>query len=308
MKLTQALMRAARGSNGQPARQSPGPVGGGLQRVGVMCTRALASLMHTEMLTRMNLKADLIHATAHGQLELAYQPVIDLDHEEILGWEALVRWHHPDRGLVEPAEFIPTAEDTGVILAIGKWVLNRACEDFAQVLGRSGHPDRWIAVNISSHELLQPDFADTVRETLHRWGLEPGSLVLEITEASVVTDTAKAAEALANVQRDGVRIALDDFGTGFSSLRYLQQLPVDIIKIDQSFVTMSSAPPSRMLDAIVNLGDTLGLQMIAEGIEEAGELDRVKRFAHVAGQGYYLARPMSLADARTFTLKSLTSR
>jgi len=269
-------------------------------------TRTLSLVVHTEMLARRKLKADLLHAAKLGQLELVYQPVIDLAGDEVIGWEALVRWRHPDRGLVSPAEFIPTAEDTGVILAIGKWVLNRACMDFAEVLSNADRPDRWVSVNISSHELLQPDFADTVRQSLHRWGLEPGSLVLEITESALVTNTARAAFVLEGLQRDGVRIALDDFGTGFSSLRYLQQLPVDIIKIDRSFVTMSGEGPSRMLDAIVTLGDSLGLDMIAEGIEVPAELERVKRFNHVAGQGFYIARPMSLAHARGFTASKVT--
>lgn len=272
--------------------------------------RLKQALMHParRLLARMNPKADLIHATEHGQFELVYQPVVDLAGGEILGWEALVRWQHPDRGLVSPADFIPTAEDTGAILAVGKWVLNRACEDFTQVLGCSGQPGRWVSVNISLQELLQLDFADTVRQSLRRWGLEPGSLVLEITEAAVVADIARASDALASLQRDGVRIALDDFGSVLSSLRYLQQLPVDIIKIDRSLITMSGVAPRRMLDAIVALGDTLGLDIIVEGIEESAELERVKRFGRVAGQGFYLARPMSLADARSFTLEPMTSQ
>lgn len=253
------------------------------------------------LLARMNPKADLIRATEQGQLDLVYQPVVDLDGGEIQGWEALVRWQHPDRGLVSPAEFIPRAKDTGAILAVGKWVLDRACEDFANALGRDGQPGRWVSVNISSQELLELDFADSVRESLQRWGLEPGSLVLEITEAAVIGDLARAAGALASLQRDGVRIALDDFGTASSSLHYLQELPVDIIKIDRSLISISGAGPLRMLEAIVALGNALGVEMIAEGIEDSAELERVKRFERVSGQGYYLARPMSLADARTFT-------
>jgi len=264
-----------------------------------------APAMHTEMLARMNLKAGLTHAAELDQLELHYQPVVDLTGDDILGWEALVRWRHPDRGLIPPSEFIPMAEDTGDILSIGRWVLDRACADFARTLGCSGQPGQWVSVNISGRQLLQPDFAETVRRSLHRNGLQPGSLVLEITEATLVTDTAGAADALARLQRDGVRIALDDFGTGFSSLRYLQQLPVDIIKIDRSFVTQSgSAAPTGMLDAIVTLIDTLGLDMIAEGIEQPAELERLKRLGCPAGQGYYISRPMPLAQARTFTLTS----
>lgn len=254
------------------------------------------------------LKADLIQATTLGQFELVYQPVVDLAGDKILGWEALVRWQHPERGLVLPAEFIPPAEDTGDILAIGEWVLDRACADFAQVLGCSAQPARWVSVNISARQLLELGFADTVRQSLERWELDPGSLVLEITESALVAETARAAEVLASLQRDGVRIALDDFGTGFASLRYQQQLPIDIIKIDRSFVSMTGDAPSGTLDAIVKWADSLGLEMIAEGIEESEELERIRRFDRVAGQGYYFARPMALAKTRTFTLKSITVR
>jgi len=253
---------------------------------------------------RADPKADLVHATQDGQFQLVYQPAIDLVDGEILGWEALVRWHHPDRGVVSPAEFIPAAEADGTILTIGEWILNRACEDFAQVLG-SGQPDRWVSVNISAPELLQLDFADGVRQALLRSGVEPSSLVLEITEAAVAGDIAKAVDALASLRGDGVRIALDNFASAGASLDDLHKLPVDIIKIDRSVTTMAGAPEVGIFEAVVALGHSLGLDMIAEGIEESAELERIRSFEGVAGQGYLLASPMSLEDARTFTFTSL---
>jgi diguanylate cyclase (GGDEF)-like protein len=266
-----------------------------------------AHTMHNEMLARMNLKADLSHAVERDQLELHYQPVLDLAANMIVGWEALVRWQHPERGLIPPVDFIPTAEDTGDILAIGRWVLDRACRDFADVLGCSGEPDRWVSVNVSPRQLQQPGFDDAVRQALERHGVDPRSLILEITEEALVTSTADAADTLTNLQREGIRVAIDDFGTGFSSLRYLQQLPVDIIKIDRCFLAGDeSAEASGVLDAIVTLGATLGLTMIAEGIEDAAEQSRLQKFRGMSGQGYFFARPMPIDRARTFAVEAAT--
>lgn len=263
--------------------------------------------MHTELVSRMNLKADLAHAVDRNQLELHYQPVIELATDEILGWEALVRWRHPDRGLISPLEFIPTAEETGDILRIGKWVLEQACEDFTNTLA-PGRPNCWLSVNVSASQLLGEDFAQTVRQALERCGIDPKSLVLEITEAALVTDTEQAAAMLGGLQRDGIRVAVDDFGTGFSSLRRLQELPVDIIKIDRSFVAMTTGLQSTaMLEAIVTLGKALGLDMIAEGIERRPELETLKRLGGIAGQGYYFARPMPVAEAHAHAQTTATA-
>lgn len=255
-----------------------------------------------------DLKADLSRATQLGQFELVYQPIIDIAGAEVLGWEALIRWQHPAHGVVSPAEFISTAEGTGDILPIGQWVLNRACEDFSQTLGATGRSGTWVSVNISTRQLLQLDFADTVRRELGRWGLEPGSLVLEVTEAALVTVTASAPGTLASLRRDGVRVALDNWGLDTSSLEGLPDLPVDIIKIDRSLVSAIGEAHSGMLETIVALGSRLGLDMIAEGIEEPSELERVERFARVAAQGYYIALPMPAAQAGAFSLGSRAVR
>lgn len=254
--------------------------------------------MHTEMVARMNLKADLTHAAGRDELVLHYQPVIDLSTDDILGWEALVRWQHPDRGLLPPGDFIPMAEESGDILAIGRWVLDRACADFARTLA-PGRTDRWLSVNVSARQLLASDLAEAVKQSLDRCGMDPGSLILEITEAALVSDIDEAAPVLASLKRHGVQVAIDDFGTGFSSLRRLQALPIDIIKIDRCFVSGAGTPQSAsMLEAIVTLGNRLGLDIIAEGIEHESELECLKRLGNVAGQGYYLARPMPLDQAR----------
>lgn len=258
-----------------------------------------AETMHTELVTRMNLKSDLSHAVAGEQFDLEYQPIIHVETGSVLGWEALLRWQHPQRGLVAPSEFIPIAEETGDIAGIGRWVLNRACQDFAETL-MAGRSDLFLTVNVAGVELLQDDFAASVRQTLRRHHINPTGLVLEITEAALVTETAAAAAVLGQLQNDGIRIAADDFGTGFSSLHRLQKLPVDIIKIDRSFVTANEPQSStELLAAIVTLGRSLGLEMIAEGVEGPVELETLKRLSISAVQGYYLARPMRLADAVT---------
>lgn len=269
-------------------------------------TEVFSQAMYGEMVAQMNLKVDLAHAADRNELVLHYQPVIDLSTDEILGWEALVRWQHPERGLLPPGAFIPIAEDTGDIVRIGEWVLDRACEDFVGTLA-AGSSERWISINVSANQLCQPDFADTVKQTLERWsGVAPRSLVLEVTETALVTSSAQAITNLASLQQEGIRIALDDFGTGYSSLHRLQELPVDIIKIDRSFVKRAGTlQASGMLEALITIGTSLGLDMIAEGIERRPELERLKRLGGVAGQGYLIARPMPVAQARTHSTSDL---
>ena len=255
--------------------------------------------MHADVLARMNLKGGLAEATVREELELHYQPVVDVDSGAILGWEALVRWQHPEHGLIPPTEFIPLAEETGDILAIGAWVLDRACMDYAGVLG--AHGVGWVSVNVSAAQLARPDFAESVAATLGRWHVTPSSLVIEITESVLVADTPVAAATLHALRAAGVRVALDDFGTGFSSLRYLQDLPIDTIKIDRCFVVEDDfAGAAGMLASIVGLGRSLNLEMIAEGVELEPERQRIRDLGGVAAQGFLFARPMPLRDARAF--------
>jgi EAL domain-containing protein (putative c-di-GMP-specific phosphodiesterase class I) len=255
--------------------------------------------MHTEMLARSELQRDLAQARRLGQFVLHYQPVVDLSSGDLLGLEALIRWQHPTRGLLAPGEFIALAEDTGQIIEIGEWVVDQACRDLA-ARHREMPDGLWMSVNVSAHQLTNPAFVAMVKGALDRHSVPAGSLVVEITEGVAVTNIASATEALTQLHRYGVQVALDDFGTGFSSLRYLHELPIDIIKIDRSFVMDQKGKTDSMLEAIVTLGHSLGLDIIAEGIEQSSELERLRRLGHLAGQGYLFARPMPAAAVAEF--------
>jgi diguanylate cyclase (GGDEF)-like protein len=260
-----------------------------------------APAMHAEMVARIELKRELSQAARLNQFVLYYQPVIDIGTGLLIGFEALIRWQHPSRGLLAPAEFIALAEDTGDIIEIGRWVINRACADLAdRRRQRDGSPDLWMSVNVSADQLLEPMFVDTVTSALERHGIPAGCLIVELTESVAITNTAVSGAALATLRQLGVHVALDDFGMGFSSLQYLHELPVDVIKIDRSFVTSQEGETHSMLEAIVTMGRSLDLMVIAEGIEEQSQLQRLRGFGRLAGQGYLIARPMPAEDAANF--------
>jgi diguanylate cyclase (GGDEF)-like protein len=236
---------------------------------------------------RLACERGLRQALIHEELELHYQVQVDSEGDPT-GAEALIRWRHPDLGLIAPDGFIPIAEDTGLILPIGDWVLNRACADLAE-LG-SGI---MIAVNVSPRQFHDPSFADRVQEAIERHRIDPGMLQLEITEGTFMEDVDQAmAKALA-LKALGVSLALDDFGTGYSSLAYLKQLPVDLIKISQCFVTDITTDPSdaRIVEAIIALAAHMGIAVIAEGVESQD----AARFLALRGcphfQGYLFGRP-----------------
>jgi diguanylate cyclase (GGDEF)-like protein len=269
--------------------------------------------MHDNMLGRSALKTDLAIAVSSGQLRLEYQPVADLRTGQILGVEALVRWQHPTLGLLAPGEFISLAEETGDIDAIGCWVLDEAIRQVAgwrQTIVSS--TDLWLSVNLSPFQLAKPHSLAAIQRILADPGVEANKVVLEVTESALAADVVGAIAALNTLKRFGVQIAIDDFGTGFSSLSTLASLPVDIIKIDRSFVSgQPSAAPSRpMLEGILGLASKLSLAVIAEGIEEPEQLDLLHDLGCTMGQGYLLARPAPapaiVAQLASGTLLSLT--
>jgi diguanylate cyclase (GGDEF)-like protein/PAS domain S-box-containing protein len=243
---------------------------------------------------RLSVENDLRRGIAQGQLRLYYQPIVHLDTGAIAGFEALVRWQHPVRGLLPPLEFIPTAEQTGLIVPLGRYVLAEACRQAATWAGMhsSGEQLR-ISVNVSAKQLVQPGWSDEVAQVLAESGLAPRQLVLEITESVLMDDADATAVRLEELRRLGVRIAIDDFGTGYSSLGYLRRLPVDILKIDKSFIDGVAEGPheSALARAVVKLASTLRLEAVAEGINSRKQLLQLRRLRCPYGQGFYFSRP-----------------
>jgi diguanylate cyclase (GGDEF)-like protein len=253
------------------------------------------SRMQTASVDRLELQMDLDAALGEGQFFLVYQPIFDLDAETITGVEALIRWRHPTRGIVAPDAFIPLAEDTGSIVAIGRWVLKQAC--LQATLWRERHPELSVSVNVSARQFEHDALILDVRDALSASGLDPGSLTLEITETTLMHDASAAAERLRKLKELGVCIAVDDFGTGYSSLAYLRQFPVDALKIDRSFISGMAASresSDALIHTLVQLGKTLGLTTLGEGIEDHAQLQRLQREECDLGQGFLLARPLSL--------------
>jgi EAL domain-containing protein (putative c-di-GMP-specific phosphodiesterase class I) len=244
-----------------------------------------------------------------GELELFYQPVVDLTDGRVVGFEALLRWWHPRLGLVMPDRFIPMAESTGLIVPIGRWVLDTACATAAQ--WQEGNPaaPMTMAVNVSARQLASDDIIHDVSDALSSSGLDPARLVLEMTESALVADPDATAQRLRVLKSLGPSIAIDDFGIGFSSLSYLRQFPVDILKIDRSFVetiTEDGALPP-IVRGLLDLGHTLNMEIVAEGIELDVQRTWLRDQNCGLGQGYLFSRPLPAEDARRFLDQPLRS-
>jgi diguanylate cyclase (GGDEF)-like protein len=254
--------------------------------------------MQTDSADRIELDTDLRDALANDQLYLLYQPTFDLQTQAVTGVEALIRWAHPDRGVVAPDVFIPLAEENAMIIPIGRWVLEQACQQ-AAAWHATGHTIG-MSVNVSARQLEHDEFVAEVRDALADNGLPPHALTLEITETVLMRDATAAAIRLRALKALGVRIAIDDFGTGYSSLAYLRQFPVDALKIDRSFITgiSSSHEASALMHTLIQLGKTLGLETLGEGIEEHAQLEQLKHGECDSGQGFLFARPLDV-DAVT---------
>ena len=248
--------------------------------------------MRDRSVERLVMENALRRAPERGQLRVLYQPIVRLDDGALIGAEALVRWAHPERGLLEPAQFIPLAEDTGVIVAIGRWVLDEACREAARWTGNGKRPS--VSVNLSARELPRPDLVDAVAEALRESGLDPDRLWLEITESVLMDDADLAVEALGRLRELGLHLAVDDFGTGYSSLSYLRRFPVDSLKVDRSFVAGLQEDPgdAAIVEAVVSMAHSLHLSVIAEGVETDAQLKRLRGLGCEAAQGYYFAAPV----------------
>ncbi len=243
---------------------------------------------------RMILERDLRRALQNNELILNYQPQIDLERNKISGWEALVRWNHPTLGLIPPVHFIPIAEDSGLILQIGEWVLKEALKQWRK-WREMGLPNAIMAVNLSAVQFRQENLVAAVERALIDTGVTPDNLELELTESVIMQDAETANDTLKKISNIGVKLAIDDFGTGYSSLSYLKSFPVDKLKIDRSFVMdmEKDFDNARIADAIIKLGHSLGLEVISEGVENREQLELLKENGCDAVQGYLLGKPMS---------------
>jgi EAL domain-containing protein (putative c-di-GMP-specific phosphodiesterase class I) len=253
-----------------------------------------------------NLELNLYRALNEQQYFLLYQPTIDLTTGAFTGVEALLRWRHPERGVVEPKDFVPVLESSGLIVAVGQWVLETACRQGAIWHGQ-GHQFT-VSVNISARQLERDRIVDDVHAALSESGLDPSSLLLELTETTLMHDTQATLARLDLLKAIGVRIAIDDFGTGYSSLAYLRQFPIDVLKIDRSFVSemADTADAAALVHTLVQLGKLLGLETIAEGVERDDQRVRLEAEHVDAGQGYLFARPLDVPDVDRFLQNTRT--
>jgi diguanylate cyclase (GGDEF)-like protein/PAS domain S-box-containing protein len=255
--------------------------------------RVFEPAMHERVVERLELQAELQRALEEGQLEVHYQPVVRLDQGADYGAEALLRWMHPTRGVIPPLNFIPLAEETGLIIPIGRWVLQEACRQGALLHEEFPRtPPLTISVNLSVKQLQSETIVDDVREALESSGLPPSALVLEITETVMMADTDLAVRRLQELKSLGVLLAMDDFGTGYSSLSYLSRFPIDILKMDRSFLS-SEHEESGLAAAIIGLGNSLNLDVVAEGIELPEQITSLRDLGCELGQGFLFAKPMS---------------
>jgi diguanylate cyclase (GGDEF)-like protein len=253
---------------------------------------------------RMALEMSLRPALAREEFELHYQPRVDLRSMEVVGMEALIRWRHPQQGMVPPQQFIGIAEETGLINPIGRWVLREACRQTSRLIEEFGRPIR-VSVNVSARQLAQQGFVAEVREALADAALGPSALELELTESALIEDIERTAAMLGELQALGVKLAVDDFGTGYSGLAYLRRLPIDVLKLDRSFVLQDDGRISAFdfVKAFVDMAHALQMSVVAEGVETTEVLDFLRAASCDEAQGYLLGRPLPLPELRALLLR-----
>ena len=261
--------------------------------------------MHVQAMTRLTLEHDLRIAVAQKQFKLQYQPLINLSDNSVRGFEALLRWPHPQRGLVSPAEFVPLAEEIGQITQLGEWVIREACRQFGQ--WRRTNPEfanRSVSVNLSRKQLGSPSLLDVIQNALDENGLTPDSLKLEITESAIMDNHETAVNVLHQIHAMGIELHMDDFGTGYSSLSCLHQFPLRELKIDRSFIQKLGKRPEHaaIVKAIITLAHNLNIEVVAEGVETIDNVHQLRAMGCDIVQGYFFAKPLDPADAEKFTL------
>jgi diguanylate cyclase (GGDEF)-like protein/PAS domain S-box-containing protein len=258
-------------------------------------TELFDTAMRERALDALSIEQELSHGLDRGELRLYYQPLVSLVTGEIVGAEALIRWEHPERGLLAPDKFLPVAEESGLIVQVGAWAVGEACRRLRDWDRTGGVPPAFsLAVNLSARELTHPDVVSTVLNAVRRSALDPSRITIEVTESTAMADRDSGFRALRELSDAGVRIAIDDFGTGYSSLDHLREMPADILKIDRSFVAGMSAnsPDSALVAAAIAMGRALEMEVVAEGIETSEQVADLRELGCPLGQGYLFARPL----------------
>ncbi len=262
-----------------------------------------SSDMHQDIVSTLRVESDLRSAIKNEEFLAHYQPIVSFERGRISGFEALIRWRHPQRGLIPPGQFIPVAEESGLINQVGRWILREASRQMNEWHQRfASLPPLTISINLSTRQFSQPDLIERINAVLAETGLRPESLKIEITESAVMENAESAVEMLNQLKALGVQLSIDDFGTGYSSFNYLHRFPIDTLKIDRSFVSRMDLQPENVeiVRTIIALAHNLGMKVVAEGIETPAQMNRLRDLGCEYGQGYYLARPMDSAAAENF--------
>jgi len=256
--------------------------------------------MHQSAIGRLQLEQDMQRALKRQEFRVHYQPILNLKTEKIVGFEALVRWQHPERGIVSPAEFIPCAEETGLVVPLGMMVLWQACEQLCQ-WQKTIHPHLSMSVNLSVRQFAHPTLLEDIDEMLAETGIDPHCLKLEITESAIMENPDAAIELTQQLRSRQIQLSIDDFGTGYSSLSYLSRFPVDNIKIDRSFVNaIDTGNNAQIVEVVMSLGQALGMAIVAEGIETTRHLEYLQGLGCEMGQGYYFSKPLTPEQATLY--------
>ena len=261
-------------------------------------TELFDSAMRENAVAAMRIEQELQRALEEGELRLHYQPSVDLATGQVVGAEALVRWEHPKRGLIVPDRFLGVAEETGLIVPLGTWVLGEACRQLAEWQGRPETAHLHLSVNLSARELTHPDAVSTVLSAVRESGIDPRALTIEVTESTAMADGDTGFRALRDLSSVGIRVAIDDFGTGYSSLEQLRRMPVDIVKVDRSFVSGMAADSTdrEIVAAVVGMGRALKLCVVAEGIETPEHAEALRELGCDIGQGFLYAKALPAAE------------